>query len=248
MLILHRGSFSGRDATCESWLPGSESGAGFPKSLTRRICELHRTEAPIEIPTFGVVTLGNTQYTVWNERDRSALVTIVGDSPATDVPFTMWGVGPIPRGSSLFRICLQMSPATFAAGIGRDRRFVACGEGILLDKITREDLPSYDGPDAAAYAAALAQFQNSDHVTPETFEYLVVGPEGADLPWETTPLSPRLLQPSIRSRSVERCTRWFLADTSTTRNWYLTGNAYSSFVVKVDAHDAAHAELEPVLT
>jgi hypothetical protein len=131
-----------------------------------------------------------------------------------------------------------MSHGTFIAGIGRDKAFVAYGESILLSKIQHEDLPAYEGADRDAYEEHLERFLAGNRIVPEAFEYLVISPEGSSLPWDTTPLSPTLFQQPIDSPELEQCTRWFVTDASATKDWQLTGKAYSGFVLKVDSAEA----------
>jgi hypothetical protein len=170
---------------------------------------------------------------------------IVGGDTSTKVPFTLWKIGPLLGERTLFRLRLDMSAATFASQIGRVNGFTAYGEDILLEKIQSEDIPGYLHSDRSDYEGRLRDFLSMEHLIPETFEYLVVGPEGVDLPWDTTPLSSRILQRSISPARLERCTRWFVAETSDAARWFLSAKAskpYSTFGLRVTRHEEPQGE------
>lgn len=233
MLVMHRGGFEATDVSRASWSLTSETDDFvFERSLTRRIVSLHRRYCPVTVRSLDSVGLDGAEYTIWNSATKDGLVRLVDNDSTVDAPFSLWRIGPVSgRDRCVFRLRLDMSAATFSAGIGQSRSFVAFGESILLAKIQGEDLPNYTYPDKCRYQRALENFLEAERVIPGTFEYLVIAKEGSVLPWETTPLSPGLVQRSIDDPRLDECTRWFVPDDSA--NWHLAGNAYKAFALKV---------------
>jgi hypothetical protein len=237
-LLLHRGSLSGTDVTKDSWLlKSSTSDDIFERQITDRIMQLHEAYDPIRLSCKGLVTAGDHDYHPIQQSEP--LQVVVGDVAKANIPFTMWKIGCfVGDQRHVIRLRLVLTPKTFESQIGREGIFYAYGESILLDKIEYEDLPCYEGEDAAEFRQAFAMFKSCRHVVPDTFEYLVISPESKELEVETKVLSPMISPQFISSANLRRCTRWFVADNSHSDKWSLMGKRYNGFVVKVLAAQA----------
>jgi len=239
LIILHRGSLKAVNVTEESWSTGEDSGLSggpFERSLTSRIVQLHQSFDPIQISPGGRVRVGATDYQVVS--GSVAPRVMIGDNPRANVPFTMWRVGPFVSGRHILRMRLDMSPETFEAQIGRSSSFCAYGEEILLDRIQHDDLVTYDGADIEAYRQAYDQFKNGTRMVPDVFEYVVVSPDGIELPWRITTISSMIHEHRIFAPNLSATTRLFIADCAHSHEWTLQGEPYNGFVVRFTSRRA----------
>lgn len=226
LLLLHRGSLIATDESQEAW---SENTTNW---LTQRICALHKKSDVIVVNGDGFVTLGAQTYRLWN---GSPPKHMVGSEPF-DVPLSMWRVGSFAkRERHLLRVHLVMVKDTFRKHVGDSGTFYSYGDGILLDKIEYEDLPSYEGEDANRYRAEFERFKVCARMVPNIFEYVVVSHEKC-LRWEATTLSPTL---SVRAvcGELQKNTRWFMADCSD--RWSVMGQLSNRFVLKLSLDQAS---------
>jgi hypothetical protein len=229
--VLHRGSLSACDVTRQSWPCAEPDDASFEASLTRRLMGLHRDFDPIARTSNSGITLAGLEYIPAND----VLVrTVAGAEKGRDVPFSMWEIdSPAGVRRHLVRLRLEMTAETFQVQIGAPHEFYAYGEEILFQKVEYEDLPFYEGDDAAIYRQTFAAFKKLQRIVPDMFEYLIVCEEGQRLAWQATPIAD-ISAPLIADESVAMNTAWFVADILHSADWKLLGRPkYNGFVLRI---------------
>jgi hypothetical protein len=228
--VLHAGSLTAEDVTEDSWVREHAEKDHCAAALTKRIGELHdKNYYPIDVE--------HSKRSIWLDRDEyhawaGGLMTVIGDDPSLDVPFTLWEIKPVVRGKSVLRLRLEMREPTYRRRFADKRSFFAYGEAIVLRNIEDGALPSYTGPDAGSYREEFANFKRA-HKVPEAFEYLIVSPDEKDLPWDAVALSALISPKFIRSGALARTTRWFATDSPNTDGWELKAD-FVLEVIKLD--------------
>jgi hypothetical protein len=215
--LLHRGSLTATDVTNTSW-PTHANGATEHPDLTSLITQLHENDQAITTTT-ETVKVGDVDYAI-NSRGPGTLRTLIGGTPK-NVPFTIWEIGDVSRGRSVVRVELKMTPQTFTTQIGGGTTFFAYGEAILLDVISKQDLPCYQGADRDEFIKQFDEF-TKQHQTPDVFEYIITSND-PQIRWTTTPISPNLSERYIPKPLRGRAS-WFLIEWPHADKFHVQGN------------------------
>lgn len=222
LYVVHRGTLTGRVVTNAAW-----SATNQPD--TNRLVDLHQLRDPIRQEDRHV-RINDQPYEIWPAMDNLA-TTVVGAGAATNVPYTMWEIGPFAaERRSIVRLELTMAKDTFDLQLGDCELFYAYGDAILLSEI-EEDLSKYQeehSNEARLFEEGLRSFKN--HLLPVVFEWLLIEAGGDPRHWESSSgrfaLSKRIVPMKYAST-----THWFIADYSHGGRWRVAGrrkrNAFS---------------------
>jgi hypothetical protein len=242
--IMHPGSMVGKNTTREAWGIGGPS--GWSRELAERIISLHDGAEPITRTCEGV-TVGELKYQLWDEPE-GRIPAIVGQREGSDVPFTMWEIGPFaPQQRHVVRLQMLMTPESYDRQIGDGKLIYAYGSAILLEQINLETLPDYAGPDSESYQMALDSLRAD--LVPDVFEWLLVSPEERPGEWKTTPVTNNL-SPRLITNELRETTHWFVADYIHAGRWKLEGERLvkrrpaarptNAFTLEIEAVELAH--------
>jgi len=243
MKVLHAGSLCAEDVTEDSWVRERAEKDHCAAALTKRIRDLHVTYCPISLnrPARSV-QLGSEEYQAW----RGGLAKVIGDDPSMDVPFTLWQIEPVLRGTrTVLRLRLEMRDPTYEQRFADKGSFFAYGEAIVLGNIENA-LRSYNETDADTYKQEFANFK-SGHKVPESFEYLIVAPDGPGLRWDAVALSGLISPQFIRDGRLARTTKWFATDNPYIDDWQLRSNFVLTVTKLDDVRQTPTQEAEEAL-